>query len=64
MGLFSFEKFALYPPAVKSGQIYRILTGALMHGRLEHIAANIFSFINIGSYCELNTNKKAILLRS
>lgn len=59
MGLFGYEKFALYPPAVKSGQIYRILTGALMHGGLEHIAANIFSFVNIGSYCELNTNKKS-----
>ena len=59
LGFFSAERFALIPSAVKSGQIYRLLTGALMHAGLEHIAANLLSFINIGSYCELNTDKKS-----
>lgn len=58
MGICGFEKFALMPAAVKRGEIYRLLTGALMHGGFEHIAANLLSFINIGSYCELNTGKK------
>jgi len=30
-----------------------------MHGGLEHIAANLFSFVNIGSYCEINTDKRS-----
>ena len=59
LGIVTAERFALIPSAVKSGQIYRLLTGALMHASLEHIAANIISFINIGSYCELSTNKKS-----
>lgn len=59
LGYFPIERFALLPSAVKSGQVYRILTGALMHGGLEHIAANLFSFVNIGSYCEINTDKRS-----
>ena len=59
LGYFPIERFALFPSAVKSGQVYRILTGALMHGGLEHIAANLFSFVNIGSYCEINTDKRS-----
>ena len=59
MGIVTFDSFAIIPSAVKNGQIYRLLTGALMHANLEHIVANLFSFINVGSYCEINTNKKS-----
>ena len=62
LGFMPIERFALLPSAVKSGQVYRILTGALMHGGLEHILANLFSFLNIGSYCEMNTSKKSYSL--
>lgn len=59
LGIVTIERFALLPAAVKSGQIYRILTGALMHANLQHIAANLISFVNVGSYCELKTGKKS-----
>ena len=62
MNIVTVEKFALLPSAVKQGQFYRILSGALMHGGFEHIAANLISFVNLGTYCELNTSKKSYSL--
>ena len=59
LGIVTIERFALLPAAVKSGQVYRIVTGALMHANLQHIAANLISFVNVGSYCELKTGKKS-----
>ena len=62
LGLMRIDTFALLPSAVRSGQFYRILTGALMHASVQHIAANLISFVNIGSYCEYHTRKSSYLL--
>ncbi len=66
MGLVSLSSYAIIPSLVRQGQFYRIVTGSLMHGSYAHITANLLSFMNIGSYCELRTRRKgyfaAILL--
>ncbi|MBR4462249.1 MAG: rhomboid family intramembrane serine protease [Erysipelotrichaceae bacterium] len=62
LGLISLTSYAIIPALVRQGQIYRIITGSLMHGSYSHIIANLFSFFNIGSYCELRTNRKGYLV--
>jgi membrane associated rhomboid family serine protease len=39
-------------PAVRSGQWYRIVTGAFMHEGFAHIAINMFSLYQLGSFIE------------
>jgi rhomboid protease GluP len=43
---------ALYGPAVRAGQWYRIVTGAFMHQGFAHIAINMFSLYQLGSFVE------------
>jgi rhomboid protease GluP len=43
---------ALFGPAVRSGQWYRIVTGAFMHEGFAHIAINMFSLYQLGSFIE------------
>ena len=61
-GVMSFASYAIVPSLVRQGEIYRIVTGSLMHGSLSHISANLLSFLNIGGYCELRTRKKGYLV--
>ena len=56
-GIITYEKFALVPMFVKNGEYYRLLTGAFMHASLQHILANMYSFYNLGSYCEHFTTR-------
>ena len=62
MGLVSVAAYAIAPALVRQGQFYRIITGSLMHGSYAHITANMFSFLNLGSYCELRTSRKGYLM--
>jgi rhomboid protease GluP len=43
---------ALFGPAVREGQWYRIVTGAFMHEGFPHIAINMFSLYQLGSFVE------------
>ena len=61
LGMMSYSIFAIVPSLVRQGQVYRLVTGALMHASYSHITANLLSFFNIGSYCELRTNRKGYL---
>jgi len=62
MGLISYQDYGLSPLLVKYGQIYRMITGAFLHANIQHILANMFSFLNLGLYCENFANKKKYLL--
>ncbi len=42
----------LYGPDVRAGQWYRIVTGAFMHEGFPHIAINMFSLYQLGSFVE------------
>ena len=60
-GVMSVSAFGILPSLVRQGQYCRIITGSLMHASYRHIGANLFSFLNIGSYCELRTNRRGYL---
>lgn len=61
-GIITYDKFALVPMFVKNGEYYRLLTGAFMHASLQHILANMYSFYNLGSYCEHFTTRKKYII--
>jgi len=42
----------LFGPAVRAGQWYRIVTGAFMHEGFAHIAINMFSLYQLGTFIE------------
>jgi len=44
--------WGMYPPAVASGEIYRLLTSAFLHGSLLHIGFNMFVLFSIGPQVE------------
>ena len=61
-GFITYDKFALVPMFVKNGEYYRLITGAFMHASLQHILANMYSFYNLGSYCENFTTKRNYII--
>lgn len=44
--------FGLYPPAVLSGQYYRLLTSMFLHANLLHLIFNMYALYIIGSQIE------------
>ena len=59
IGVLDISNYAILPSAVKAGQYYRLLTGALMHAGIQHLFANMVSFLNVGLYCEDRTSVKS-----
>lgn len=51
-GLFPIETFAIMPSKILEGEVYRLLTGILMHGSYYHLLGNLSAFLNIGSFLE------------
>ncbi len=49
---------AVYSPAVKSGQIWRLITGTFLHAGLLHLITNMYSLFLIGSQLENFVGKK------
>ena len=62
IGLVNYQDFGLMPALVKGGQFYRLFTGAFLHASLQHILANMYSFFNLGMYCEQFTTIKKYLI--
>ena len=58
IGIINYGDFAIVPKLVSQGQIYRLLTGALMHGGLYHILGNLGAFTNVGTFIEHMYGKK------
>lgn len=46
------EKYIFYPPAVKSGGWYRLLSYGLLHADYTHLIFNMLTFYIFGSYIE------------
>ena len=46
------NNWGMYPPAVASGEFYRLLTSAFLHGSLLHIGFNMFVLYSIGPQVE------------
>jgi len=63
-GIVNYVDFSIIPTYVLDGQWYRLITGALLHGGVYHIAMNMISFYNLGSFLEpiLKTKRYLILL--
>lgn len=53
------EKLIFYPPAVRSGQWYRLLTYGLLHADFTHLIFNMFTLYLFGSAVE-NACKAAL----
>lgn len=47
------QGFALFPQRVESGQVYRLITGVLMHANLQHLLLNIVGMCVFGSFVEI-----------
>lgn len=52
LGVIDYQQFAIVPSLVMQGQVYRLLTGALMHGSYYHILGNLGAFFNVGGFIE------------
>lgn len=46
------EKFCLYAPLVKTGEFYRLLTGAFLHANIFHLFFNCYALYVIGPQLE------------
>ena len=44
--------YSVHGPSVRDGQIYRILTGTLLHGGIAHLFFNMYSLYVLGSQLE------------
>ena len=62
LGIITYDKFALVPILVRNGEYYRLITGAFMHASIQHILANMYSFFNLGIYCERFTTRKKYII--
>ena len=63
-GVVNYIDYSIIPINVNSGEWYRLITGAFLHGGLYHIAVNMISLCNLGSFMEpvLKSKKYLILL--
>ncbi len=57
--LYSFG--AVYAPAIKSGQIWRLLTGTFLHAGILHLLTNMYSLFIIGTQLENFIGKKKFI---
>lgn len=57
-------KYSLIPMQIKRGQYYRLLTSGFIHVQIYHLAMNMYSLYNLGSFLEpfLGSGKFALLL--
>ena len=56
------DKFALYGPYVKNGEIYRLVTSIFLHGNIIHLASNMYALSIIGKQVETLFGKKRFIL--
>ena len=47
------DRFGMFPPAVASGQYYRLLTAAFLHVSILHIAFNMYALWIVGPQLEM-----------
>lgn len=52
---------AVYSPAIKAGQIYRLITGTFLHAGILHLICNMYSLYIIGSQMENFIGKKKFI---
>ena len=57
-----YEYTALYGPYVKSGEIWRLFSVALVHGGLTHLFFNMFSLLVLGNPVEAALGKARFLV--
>ena len=53
---------AVYSPAIKIGQVWRLLTGTFLHAGLIHLFTNMYSLYLIGTQLENFVGKKKFIL--
>jgi len=53
---------AIYGPAVKAGEWWRIVTGAFLHGGLLHVSLNMFALFQVGTFLEMLVGPRRMLL--
>ncbi len=59
---FTLYKFgAVYSPAIKNGEIYRLVTGTFLHAGIIHLICNMYSLFIIGSQLENFIGKKKFI---
>lgn len=46
------EKFCVFAPLIRSGEYYRLLTGAFLHANILHLAFNCYALYVIGTQLE------------
>lgn len=46
------EKFCVYGPLIKNGEVYRLITGGFLHGGLMHLLFNCYALYVIGMQLE------------
>lgn len=56
------ERFSLIAPAVRAGQIYRLITSMFLHGGLFHILFNMWGLYLFGSLLEQRIGKTHFLV--
>ena len=62
MGIVSYQDFAIVPYLIEEGQVYRLVTGALMHGSTYHLLGNLGAFTNVGTFIEASFGKRNYIL--
>lgn len=46
------NNFCIYPPAIRVGEYYRLITGTFLHGGLFHLLFNVYALYVIGTQLE------------
>lgn len=46
------NNFCIYPPAIRAGEYYRLITGTFLHGGLFHLLFNVYALYVIGTQLE------------
>ena len=59
---FLVNKFAVYGPLIKKGEVYRLFTGTLLHGGIFHVACNVYCLYILGNQIESFFGKTKMLL--
>ncbi len=56
------DKFCIYGPYIRSGEIYRLFTGIFLHANIMHLAFNCYALYILGSQLESFMGKIKYLL--
>ena len=56
------DRFALVAPAVREGQVYRLITSMFLHGGVFHIMFNMWGLFLFGSLLEQRIGRKHFLI--